>query len=98
MQPVIAQNILLPVVFAFNPSALDGKVWTTGNLASVEWRVSGETPTQIFEFGAALEAGSTGAVSALSLMALAESVLADSRALSDWERRDADEFFWSQFA
>ena len=98
MQPAIVPNIPLFVICALNPSVLDGKVWATGNLTSVEWRVSGGTPTQSFEFGAASEAAPTGAKSALSLIALAESVWSDARSLSDWERKDADEFFWSQFA
>lgn len=54
-------------------------------------------PTQSFEFGATSVASSIGAVSALSLIAVAESVFSEARPLADWERKDADEFFWSKF-
>jgi hypothetical protein len=33
----------------------------------------------------------------LSLTKLANTLLSDFRPLLDWERKDADEFFWSQF-
>ena len=39
----------------------------------------------------------TGLESGFALIALAEAVLPHSRSLADWERKDADEFFWFQF-
>lgn len=98
MQPAIVPNMPLFLACALNSSLLDGKAWATGNLASVEWGASGGMPTQSFEFGATSVASSIGAVSALSLIAVAESVFSEARPLADWERKDADEFFWSKFA
>ncbi|MEW6157037.1 MAG: hypothetical protein AB1813_06365 [Verrucomicrobiota bacterium] len=34
---------------------------------------------------------------ALSWIAFANRAIPDARPMLDWERRDADEFFWSQF-
>jgi hypothetical protein len=96
MQTAIVIPLFL--AYAMNYEAPGGNALATGNLASVEWRVPAQMPTKSFEFTAGSEVSSASAASVLSLMALAESALADSRPLSDWERKDTDEFFWSQFA
>lgn len=96
MQAVI--DIPLFLVYTLNYGVLGGNALATGNLASVEWRVPAQMPTQSYDYGTASDPYSNGDASALSVMALAESVLADSRPLSDWERKDTDDYFWSQFA
>jgi hypothetical protein len=96
MQPAI--DIPLFLAYAPNYGVLGGNALATGNLASIEWHVPAQMPTQSFEFTPGSEVSSASAASVLSLVALAESVLADSRPLTDWERKDTDEYFWSQFA
>lgn len=96
MQATIQFPLAAAALFAAsmtNPRAL-----VTGTVASMEWCMSEGMPTQSYmlpDFGSLTPAATEPA---LSLMMLANALLPESRAMADWERRDADEFFWSQFA
>lgn len=97
MQPVIVQTVPLAFALAINPNGFLSTAFATASAASVEWRVSGATPTDSFGLAAIDLRSPTLAESALSIMALSRSALTESRSLTDWERQDADEFFWMQF-
>lgn len=65
----------------------------TGNATSVELRAEAESPTETSSsFTVDIETQSD-----LAWHSLASAVLAHSRPQEDWERKAADDFFWSHF-
>ena len=98
MQPAVIQNIPLAfLAWTIGSSAVHRETIATGSCASVEWQVDAGVPTQAFSPEHAGDPSLDEARSALALVALAGAMVPGSRPLADWERRDADEFFWSQF-
>jgi hypothetical protein len=99
MQAATVQSVPLTILaLVMNPNGFERQAMTTGNAATMEWHASGGTPTESFDLMNFAAAVPSGPQAALSMMALAEAVLSDSRPLADWERKDADEFFWSHFS
>ncbi len=91
----------IPLAFmavAMSPNLADRQAASTGSAASMEWCLSSGVPTQSFFLPVMDKIASAVIEPALPLMALAGALLPESRPLADWERKDADEFFWSQFA
>jgi len=99
MQATIIQQIPLAfLAVAMNPNLANQQAIATGSAASMEWCASGRMPTQSYVLPSLHGVVPAPAEPALPLIALAEALLPESRSLADWERKDADEFFWSQFA
>jgi hypothetical protein len=98
MQTAIVQNVPLAVLaLAFNSYGFEGRVLATGSAATMELRASCGMPTDSSAFSTFAIPSAIGTESGLSMIAIAKAALPDSRPLADWERKDADEFFWSQF-
>ncbi len=99
MQTTIIQQIPLAfLAVAMNPNLANHQPMTTCSAASMEWCVSSCTPTQSYVLPTLGRVRPAAREPALPLMALAQALLPESRSMADWERKDADEFFWSQFA
>ena len=87
------------VAFALNPSLMDRHAgFASSNVATLEWRMTEELPTQCSSVFVGQEPALTVSSAGLSLRALAQIALPDSRPLEDWEKKAADDFFWSQFS
>lgn len=92
------QRTIIPLTFltvAMNPYWANQQAIATGSAASMEWCASSAMPTQSY---VATSVSTAAAEPALPLIALANALLPESRPMTDWERKDAEEFFWSQFA
>lgn len=99
MRPTIIQQIPLAfLAVAMNPNVAGQQAIATGSAASMEWCASSCMPTQSYVLPTLDSVVPAAAEPALPLMALAEALFPGSRPMADWERKDADEFFWSQFA
>jgi len=89
-----------PMACVLSANALrDSAVISSSNVATLEWTVAEGLPTQcsnLFAFGMGKDIPVESA--GLALRTLARIALPDSRPMQDWEKEDADEFFWSQFA
>jgi hypothetical protein len=95
-----SQNIpcvMLAVLVGTNAFSLN-HTYAPSNVASLEWKIVGDSPTQCSGFSTTVEPQSIVNTSGLALRALAQNILAKSRPMADWEKEDADEFFRSQFA
>jgi hypothetical protein len=66
----------------------------TANAASLSLESEASVPTQ--QFSPISQEPSDSSV-ALTWIAFAKAAIPDARPMLDWERQDADEFFWSQF-
>lgn len=66
----------------------------TASAASLSVQSEASVPTQHFS---PVNANPAGSSEVLAWIAFAKAVIADARPMHDWERQDADEFFWSQF-
>jgi hypothetical protein len=99
MQTTRIHHVPLTIMaIAMSPSLADRQAVSTGSAASMEWSLSSYQPTRSFVLSAKDVDARELAEPAFPLMALAEALLPASRSLVDWERKDADEFFLSQFS
>lgn len=97
--PVTQKIPLALVAFALSASVMDGHAGlASSNVASLEWKMTEESPTQCSSLYVWQETAPTVSSTGLSLRALAQAVLPNSRPLEDWERKAADDFFWAQFS
>lgn len=98
MQPAVIQNVSLAfLAFATGSGGVHGGSIATGSAASFEWETQANVPTQVSTLTGNSTAPLDHVRSAVGLMALADASLPGSRSFADWERRDADESFWSHF-
>lgn len=88
----VVQHIPMTLLVALGAGALKQSAC---NAASFELRAEAALPTQQF---ANPSEGECDTTAGLAWMSFAKAALADGRPMLDWERQDADEFFWSQFA
>lgn len=100
MSNAVTQTIPLAfVAFALNTNAMDRHPGlASSNVATLEWKMTEELPTQCSPVFVEQEPVAAVSSAGLSLRALAQIALPDSRPLEDWERKAADDFFWAQFA
>ncbi len=92
----LIQHIPMTFLMAYSAAGLKGDVSTgTTNAASLEFQSELATPTENFSYCAPDQ---DEARTSLAWIALGKELLPEGRPLLDWERQDADEFFWSQFA
>ena len=66
----------------------------TANAASLSLESEASVPTQQFSPICQQPSDSSAA---LAWIAFARAAIPEARPMLDWERQDADEFFWSQF-
>lgn len=66
----------------------------TANSASLSLSSEASVPTQQFS---PISQRSSDNSEALAWISFAKAAIPDARPMLDWERQDADEFFWSQF-
>jgi len=98
MQTTIIQQIPLAfLTVAMNSTFADQPAFATGSAASMEWSACTTMPRHTSELPFLETTPAVAPEPAVPLMALARALLPESRAMADWERKDADEFFWSQF-
>jgi len=86
------------------PQAGFQRRWDSSTAASITWSAKASSPTGSISFMdgverqvQALSAPSQELESSLSWMSLAQTVLAGSRPMLDWEREALDEFTWAEF-
>ena len=100
MSNAVTQTIPLAfVAFALNANVMEHHTsLASSNVATLEWRMTEELPTQCSTVFVGQAPAPTVSSNGLSLRALAQMALPDSRPLEDWEKKAADDFFWSQFS
>lgn len=67
----------------------------TANAVSLSLIAKANVPTQQFP---CTNQRASQSSEAFTWMAFAEAAIPDARQMNEWERQDADEFFWSHFA
>lgn len=93
----LIQNIPMVFFLACGGTSMKGSASTgTSNVASLDFQSEATIPKENFPTYGAAENDS--ASSSLGWIAFGKELLPEGRPLLDWERQDADEFFWSQFA
>jgi hypothetical protein len=92
----LIQHLPMAFLVAYSAAGLKGSAPTgTSNAASLEFQSEAEMPTENFPaYGVPAQ---DDASAGLAWIALGKQLLPEGRPLLDWERQDADEFFWSQF-
>jgi hypothetical protein len=91
MPNAVVQTVPMAIM-TFMVATLNGSM----NAASLEWQTTGEVPTQCsppLPTTSGMPVNTVG----LTWIAVSKMVSKNSRALEDWQKKDSDEFFWSQF-
>jgi hypothetical protein len=98
MSNAVTQNLPVALMaYMLSTNALgNGCSLVSSNVATVDWRVEAyPTICSTVLLGGMTEPKIESA--GLALRALARVALPKSRPMEDWERKAADDFFWSQF-
>ena len=92
----LIQNIPMAFLMACSATGLKGSASSgTWNAASLEFQSEVAVPRENFPANGLTANDTVG--SSLTWIALGKELMPEGRSLLDWERQDADEFFWSQF-
>jgi hypothetical protein len=92
----LIQNIPMAFLMVYGATGLKCSASSgTSNAASLEFQSEVAVPRENFQANGLTEHDTLGPN--LAWIALGKQLIPEGRPLLDWERQDADEFFWSQF-